>query len=47
MEALCISVYFLCCFNHIIKNEKEMLTHSKESFMEQITEGRCNEVHTG
>lgn len=28
MEALCISIHFLCRFNRIIKNEKEMLTQS-------------------
>ncbi len=47
MEALCISIYFLCCFNHIIKNEKEMLTQSKESLTEQITGSRCTEVYAG
>lgn len=42
----CVSIYFLCCFINIIKNEKEMLTQSKESFMKQITRSRCNELYT-
>lgn len=45
-EALRISIYFLCCFNHVITNEKEMLTQSKDSFMKQIARGRRNELYT-
>lgn len=44
-QVLCIGIYFLCCFNHIMTNEKEMLTQSKDSITKQIAGGGSPELY--